>query len=66
MRQVLRGGRSCPSERKLGAGAEKSGNDAAVSPCGCGTLGIALSKGGAEQQAEHRLHLSWPIGPLPS
>ncbi len=64
MGQKLRGGRSCPSDRKLGAGADTSGNDAAARPWGCGTLGIALSNGVAEQQAEHRLHLSWPAGPL--
>jgi hypothetical protein len=55
---MLRGGRSCPSDKKLGAGAPTSGNDTVAWSCGCGTLGIALSNGVVEQQAEHRLHLS--------
>ena len=59
MGQMLRGGRSWPSERKLAAGAEKSGNVAAGTSSGGGTPGMSLGSGVSEQKAEQRLHLSW-------
>lgn len=58
MGQMLRGGRSWPSERKLGAGAERRGKTAAERFCGAATAGALLSNGVAEQNAEHRLQLS--------
>lgn len=65
MGQMVRGGRSWPSERKLGAGVEKSGNLTLGSAAGSGNLGASLTKGVREQKAEHMLHLfpapwSWP------
>ena len=55
---MVRGGRSCPSETKLGAGAEMPGKKASVTPSRTGTVGGLLTSGAAEQQSEHRLHFS--------
>ena len=55
---MVRGGRSWPSDRKLGAGVEKSGNLMAGSAPGSGIAGTSLSSGVSEQNAEHMLHLS--------
>ena len=56
---MVRGGRSCPSERKLGGGAEKSGNSAAEWAGGAKIKGKPLTKGVTEQKAEQKLHWSW-------
>lgn len=61
--QMLRGGRSGPSDWKVGAGAAKDGNTVAAVSCGSGTTGAALGKGGTEQQAEQRLQVSVPAVP---
>ena len=58
MGQMVRGGRSCPSEKKFGGGAERSVNLTVVSPSGSGSVTAALTKGVSEQNAEHMLHLS--------
>lgn len=58
MGQMVRGGRSWPSERKLGAGVETSGNLTAGRASGTGSLGASLTRGVSEQKAEHMLHLS--------
>ena len=55
---MVRGGRSCPSETKLGAGAEMLGKKTSLAPSRAGTVGVLLTIGATEQQAEHRLHLS--------
>jgi hypothetical protein len=67
MGQMLRGGRSWPSERKLAAGAEKSGNELAVNSGAIGSVGGEIAIGVAEQNAEqHTLHLSaTPCGCAP-
>lgn len=46
---MLRGGRSWPSERKLGAGAKRSGNETEERLLGVGTDGAVLSSGVTEQ-----------------
>ena len=56
--QVLRGGRSWPSDRKLGGGAKRSGNAVAPGSCGAGIVSGLLTSGVTEQNAEHKLHLS--------
>jgi len=58
--QMLRGGRSWPSERKLGAGARKAGNATEERLGGVGTDGSVLSSGVIEQKSQHRLHLPNP------
>ncbi len=58
MGQMVRGGRSWPPERKLGAGADKAGKTAIRDWRFGGTSGQALSRGVGVQQVEHRLHLS--------
>jgi hypothetical protein len=58
MGQMLRGGRSWPSERKLGAGAESAGKMALVASTGDNTVGAVLASGVIEPKAEHTLHLS--------
>lgn len=55
---MLRGGRSWPSERKLGAGARRDGNVVAAGSFNSGTPATSRTNGVAEQDAEHRLHLS--------
>jgi hypothetical protein len=55
---MLRGGRSWPSERKLGTGALSAGKTVALSSCGATTVGGLLSIGVTEQNAVHRLQLS--------
>jgi len=57
---MVRGGRSWPSETKLGAGAETLGKRTSVTPSKTGTVGGLLTMGATEQQAEQRLHLSEP------
>lgn len=56
--QMVRGGRSCPSETKLGAGVDRSGNLTLGSAIGSGRWGASLNRGVNEQKAEHILHLS--------
>ena len=56
--QVLRGGRSWPSERKLGAGAEKSGNEMEERSCGATTDGKVLNRSVIEQKSQQRLHFA--------
>ena len=58
MGQMLRGGRSWPSETKLGTGALSAGKTAAERSCGAATVGGLLSIGVTEQNAVHRLQLS--------
>ena len=57
MGQMLRGGRSWPSERKLRAG-EGTAGKAAPTAAIRGTAGPVLVSGVSEQDAEHRLHFS--------
>lgn len=56
--QMVRGGRSWPSDRKVGAGPAKSANLRAGRAAGSGSFGVSLTKGVSEQKAEHMLHLS--------
>lgn len=56
--QMLRGGRSCPSETKLGEGADKAGKDVIATPWGTGTEGKLLASGVTEHKSQQRLHLS--------
>ena len=56
--QVLRGGRSWPSDRKFGGEAKRSGNAVAPGSCGVGIVSGLLTSGVTEQNAEHKLHLS--------
>lgn len=56
--QMLRGGRSCPSDRKLGGGAKRSGKAAAATSWSAGIVGKLPTKEVAEQNAEQRLQLS--------
>ena len=68
MGQMVRGGRSCPSEMKLGAGVESPGNFTDDMASGSGSVGVPLTKGVSEQKAEHALHLSdadWPLWSWP-
>lgn len=58
MGQMVRGGRSWPSETKLGAGVDRSGNLTLGSAMGSGRRGGSVNKGVSEQKAEHMLHLS--------
>lgn len=60
---MLRGGRSGPSDWKVGAGAVKDGNTVVAALWGSGTAGAALGTGGTEQQAEQRLQVSVPEAP---
>lgn len=60
MGQMLRGGRSWPSERKLGAGAKTSGNETEDRFGGVGIDGSVLSSGVIEQKSQHKLHLPNP------
>lgn len=53
---MVRGGRAWPSERKLGAGAAREGNEASVNTIGSLMPADALGMGGTEQEAEHMLH----------
>lgn len=55
---MVRGGRSWPSETKLGARAATPGKKTSVTPSNTGTLGRLPTIGVTEQQAEQRLHLS--------
>ena len=55
---MVRGGRSWPSERKLGAGAESLENLTPAGSRGSNTDGTELTSGVSEQKAEHALHLS--------
>ena len=55
---MVRGGRSWPSDTKLGAGAKTLGKTTSVTRSKTGTAGGLLAMGATEQQAEHRLHLS--------
>ena len=65
MGQTVRGGRSCPSEMKLGGGDERSGNLMAVKSSGSSNAGTLLTSGASEQYAEHMLHLSGAAWSLP-
>jgi len=59
MGQMLRGGRSQPSETKLGAGACRAGKSCGAAK-GSGTLGSTPISGTAVQQEAHRLQRSPP------
>ena len=54
---MLRGGRSCPSDRKVGTGAWSSGNGTDAGACGSDMPAVELGMGVIEQNAEHMLHL---------
>jgi len=58
MGQMLRGGRSGPSEKNLGAGADSVEKAAFVASRGGNTVGAVLRSGVIEPKAEHTLHLS--------
>lgn len=60
MGQMVRGGRSCPSEKKFGRGAEWSENLTVVRSTGSASVGTLPTRGVSEQKAEHTLHLSEP------
>jgi hypothetical protein len=53
---MVRGGRSCPSDRKLGGGADKSGNTPTERVGGAKTDGNPPTNGVTEQKAEQTLH----------
>ena len=55
---MLRGGRSGPSETKLGGGAETAGKRSAETTCDSSTIDVPLGIEVTEQNAAHRLHLS--------
>ena len=57
MGQMVRGGRSCPPEWKLGGGACKSGKDAAAGSSGSKSVGMRVSMEANEPQAVHMPHL---------
>lgn len=57
MGQMVRGGRSWPSEKKFGGGAESAENLTDTSR-GSASVGAELMRGVREQNAEQRLHLS--------
>lgn len=54
--QMLRGGLSWPPERKLGAGAPRSGNSAPAGRRKSAMVGTVYCNGALEQQDAHRLH----------
>lgn len=56
MGQMLRGGRSSPSDSKLGGGASRRGKTAGTRGCRA-TVIEALTSAVAEQDAAQRLHL---------
>jgi hypothetical protein len=55
---MIRGGRSWPSEKKVGAGAETLRKRTSVTPNSMGIVGGLLTIEATVQQAEQRLHLS--------
>jgi hypothetical protein len=59
--QVLRGGRSWPSEMWLGAGATRGGKTTAERSGSVSTVGALLTIDVAEQHAAQRLHLAVPV-----
>ena len=65
---MVRGGLSCPSEWKLGAGADRDGKVTRANSDGVWTAGIADAIGVAEQKAVQALQppSSWiaPASPL--
>lgn len=63
MGQMVRGGRSWPSDRNVGAGAERSGKDCEVSASGALRPTDVLGIEGLEHDEEQMLHLS--CAPLP-
>jgi hypothetical protein len=64
-RQMLRGGRSWPSERKFGTGAASAGNAVEAAGSGAGTVGAVLISEVTEQREVQRLHL-FDVAPEPS
>jgi len=67
--QMLLGGRSCRSEKWLGAGAIRSRKETAANSCGAGTVGKLLTSGVTEHKSQQRLHLSgvlpeWACSPV--
>lgn len=64
--QMLRGGRSWPPERKVAAGARRSGKDMSARSRGPARSGPLPTKGVAEQNAEQTLHESCTPGDWPS
>lgn len=58
--QMVRGGRSWPSDWNVGAGAKRWGKPAVLSSTGVPSPAAALGTGGVEHEAEHMLHLSGP------
>ena len=63
MGQMLRGGRSCPSERKLATGAVGASNDSLAASKGAKTVAKVGVKAAPAQQDAQRLHLSWCPAP---
>lgn len=66
--QMLRGGRSWPSDRNVRTGVESSGKDAGAGSRTENSAGRLLTNEVTEQNAEHTLHLSgvlaWSWCPL--
>ena len=63
MGQMLRGGRSWPSERKAGAGASNSANTIEAGTFGLTAMPSVDGMAAPEQQVAHELHLpcsAWP------
>ena len=63
MGQMLRGGRSCPSERKLATGEAGVANDSVTASRGAKTVANVVVMAAPAQQDAHRLHLSWCPAP---
>ena len=63
MGQMLRGGRSCPSERKLAAGAAGAANNSVAASWGAKTVANVVVMATPAQQDAQRLHLSWCPAP---
>ena len=58
MGQMLRGGRSCPADKKVIAGTERSGKDVLTKSLRGNASGTLPNSGVMEHDAEHKLHLS--------
>lgn len=58
--QVLRGGRSWPSERKVGVGADRSGKVGDDRSCAATTLDTPCNNDADEQHAAHKVHFPDP------
>ncbi len=63
MGQMLRGGRSWPSDRKVGAGAAKLGKTVVPAPGAEANVGSAVMSGVAEHEDTQWRPLSAPLWP---